>query len=179
METEKQLTEKKEPEGPLPECGFSVNWRMIDAHGQEVQITQRAAHGSDWKGLLIERSRMIEAALKFGWKPLVKVGNFAEQPPIAATPATSAPTPPASADGEIRVCAGTTIIKKVNDDGKTEIRIKCKPFEKFGVALYPEAMETMGINPDSLPFGPSPFPHKVLVKMSEENKPKRIEGYAA
>src|SRR2546427_10777217 len=112
MEAENQMTDKKEPEGPLPECGFSVNWRMIDAHGQEVQITQRAAQGSDWKELLIERSRMIEAALKFGWKPLVKVGNLAEQPPAAAPSATSAPAPPAS-DGETRVCAGTVIIKKV------------------------------------------------------------------
>lgn len=180
METEKQTTEKKELEGPLPECGFSVNWRMIDALGQEVQITQRAAHGSDWKGLLIERSKMIEAALKFGWKPLLKVGNAVEHSsaPPASVPLAPAPASAAS-DGEVRVCAGTTIIKKVNDDGKTEIRIKCKPFEKFGVALYPEAMEAMGINPDSLPFGPSPFPHKVLVKMSDENKPKRVEGYAA
>lgn len=178
MEVEK--LEKKEPEGPLPECGFSVNWRMIDAHGQEVQITQRAAHGSDWKGLLIERSKMIEAALKVGWKPLIKVGQAAEA--SSATSASATPTlaaAPAASESETRVCTGTLIIKKVNDDGKTEIRIKCKPFEKFGVALYPEAMEAMGINPDALPFGPSPFPYKVLVKLSEEGKPKRVEGYAA
>lgn len=166
-QAEKQVEKLSAPQG---ESGFSVNWRMIDNSGQEVQITQRAPSGSDWKRLLAERKEMIELALKAGWQ--VSNGQSGR-----SAQATAQPASPSSNGGEQRVIMCQQIIKKMDDDGKLMLRIKGGPYQKHGVALYPEAAEAMGLDIEALPFGPSAFKKKVLVDM-EDDKPKRVAGWA-
>lgn len=66
---------------------------------------------------------------------------------ISAQPPAGHP----SASDEMRTLDATKITVEVKD-GKPRYRVMAEPFNKFGVAIYPEALAAAGISVDTMPL---------------------------
>lgn len=54
-------------EVPPAEAGISLNWRMTDPEGCDVQFTMRGTFADDWKYVVSMRRDLVIAAKKNGW----------------------------------------------------------------------------------------------------------------
>jgi hypothetical protein len=100
----------------------------------------------------------------------------AAQPAQATTPAAqpAQATTPAS---EYTDFMAETIIMNYSDDGKPTYKIQGKPFNQFGIRVYPEVLETMGINIETLKPGPNPITGMVRA-LKGDKYPKKVVAWA-
>jgi hypothetical protein len=60
-------------------------------------------------------------------------------------------------------------------DGQAhKIRIAGGRWRKFGVPVYPEVMNAVGINADKLPLGETPFVHNCIVAIKPDGNPVKV-----
>jgi hypothetical protein len=66
-----------------------------------------------------------------------------------------------------------TAVRKEFVDKKIRIRLIGGEYSTHGVAVYPEFMEALRIDPTVLEFGDTPYSYPVLVQLDNSGNPKR------
>ena len=70
-----------------------------------------------------------------------------------------------------------TIVKAINEDGQPTFRVRGPLYPRFGIKVWPEVLPKLGLDPDSLPVGQTPFNARVLALMGDKY-PKKVVGLA-
>lgn len=101
----------------MSEAGFCLNVRMLDEHGQEVQLTFRCTRASDSKGLIGHYSNTVKDLLQAGWQAS-KPGARSASPSGAGSDAGGVPTCPVHG-GQMKPSRkpGSFFCSKKNADG--------------------------------------------------------------
>jgi hypothetical protein len=93
--------------------------------------------------------------------------------------ALCAPSPPdgpngthPTAGGQIVEFDAEEIVMTVSDAGVRQCRIKGGPFRQWGIRVWPEVLPELGIDPEKLPFGTSPFQKRVRALVGVAGKQK-------
>jgi len=60
-------------------------------------------------------------------------------------------------------------------NGKPQYKAKGGKFSKFGVPIYPEMLQQLGLEPEQLKFGENPF-GKQVIALIKNQKPQKIIG---
>jgi hypothetical protein len=95
---------------------------------------------------------------------------YAPQPTVVMA---SAPV-----DGDCIVLRSTAIVKGVDErTGRTVVKVLAGNLQNWGVAVYPEYFNKIGITLEALPFGPTPWEYDVVIQM-KNGKPYRVVGLA-
>lgn len=66
-----------------------------------------------------------------------------------------------------------THVRKENVNGKIRIRLLGGEYSTHGIACYPEFFDALGLTPDSLEYGDTPYNHDVVIQLDGHGNPKR------
>lgn len=66
-----------------------------------------------------------------------------------------------------------THVRREFVDGKDRIRLVGGEFTKYGIPVYDEFMSSLGIDPETLPYGDTPYEKRVKVQLDHKGNPKR------
>lgn len=84
---------------------------------------------------------------------------------------------PAAAAGPTVVFMADTISYGIAEDGKPVYKAKGGQYTKFGVRVWPEALQALGIDAATLKPGPNAFGKAVVALMGEKG-PQKVIGLA-
>lgn len=90
-----QATQEQKPQQPaatMAEAGFSMNVKMVDKHGQEVQLTFRCPLPSQSAKLIEHYGKTVDQLIAGGWQASKAGTRGASASPAAATTDGAAPT---------------------------------------------------------------------------------------
>lgn len=163
----------------MQEAGMSLTVKMFDKHGMSNLVTFRAEKAEGWESVMKARGEFITKALEHGWTPCIEGQRGPQVTPNAPQSATPAANG-APADGD-HVFTATTLTIEFNSKGEKTGKLKGKPFEKFGVRLWPEMASALGFNLDEYKPGDYPIAEPIQVRyaVNDEGKPSKIIGRAA
>lgn len=120
----------------------------------------------------------IDFELKEGQSPKPAIDWLAShgyQPAPGAAVTVTAPAAPPELDTAVHTFAAETMTATV-DDGKVYWKVKGGQFQKFGVSIWPEALEAAGFAPDEMnPLKPVDLTGWTAHYITKENgSPKKI-----
>ncbi len=153
------------------------------------EIAQLRRDVAAWQSMTAEALRELRSAVTELTRTLVDIargGANAGEPEDRLTPQQRAAweaaklAPPGKVRETIRA---VQIFKGVDErNGETVIRVRGGRFMQHGVPVYPEACAALGIDAETLRFGPTPFAKDMIVELEPndggEMKPRRVIGLA-
>jgi len=133
------------------------------------KVTIRTINSDGWP---------IDFELKAGESPKPAIDWLAShgyQPAPGASVTVSAPAAPSELDTAVHTFAAETMTATV-DDGKVYWKVKGGQFQKFGVSIWPEALEAAGFDPEALnPMKPVDLTGWTAHYSTKENgQPKKV-----
>jgi hypothetical protein len=140
------------------------------AAGIEAQ-NERLATLTDAIAHLIEISDASAQSSADAAEMLAKFGEAWSRPPAAGAATPAAP------QGATVVFMAETLSYGIAEDGKPVYKIKGGQFTKFGVRVWPEALQLLGIDAAQLKPGPNAFSAPVIALMGEKG-PQKVIGLA-
>jgi hypothetical protein len=168
MTEPQEQTKPVEPFSALPpnEAGVSLNWTMIDPSGGRVSVTMRGTYLQDWKFTVVQRKSFMDMALKNGWQvaegdlPVRKQNNDGERAAASGKGDARQSNKPAPAkrsngngnghsNGDTLQFEADELTVSINS-GKTYYKVMGGRFKKFGVTIWPEALQDAGIDVDEI-----------------------------
>lgn len=170
----------------MTEAGFSASFRMLDASGNEVQITMRGQAAADWNDVIKDRRAFLETAAKGGWSPVVlrqsqpQAASAAPQKTVTAAVVQQAgqPSQRPTADGSHTFHA-TKLKVEFSPQGKKVGKLCGGQFAKYGVTVWPEiALEQLGFDLEATEAGEYNFDMEVAYVLNPEGKPQKVIGRA-
>jgi hypothetical protein len=156
----------------MEEAGISINFKLYDENGGDYLVTMRGETADKWPEVLQERKKLVDWAAGKGLS--VAAGRQSE----ARSTGNGAPKTNGggnnTANSQFKEFDATQIIKTFDDDGNLRIKLKGKPFEKFGVPVYEEDFGILGMDVHELHTGPSPFAHRVRAILKDDGNPRKV-----
>lgn len=157
------------------EAGFSITFKMQDAHNNEAQITMRGATADDWRHVLGQRKAMVEETTKYGWK-LVET-----KPATSAATATTAAQPAAKSSngtngGDGNTFHATKLKVAFTEDGKKKGKLFGGKYTQFGVTLWPEVATALGYDLETMQPGEYPVDMVVSFSLNDKGQPQKVTG---
>jgi hypothetical protein len=154
----------------MEEAGISINFKLYDEQGGDYLITMRGETADKWPEVLQERKKLVDWAAGKGLS--VAQGRQAN------AGANGSAAPKSNGGGNkadnFKEFDAAQIIKTFDDDGNLRIKLKGKPFEKFGVPVYEEDFGILGVDVHELHTGPSPFNHRVRAILKDDGNPRKV-----
>lgn len=77
-------------------------------------------------------------------------------------------------NGQYKEFDAHTLIKTYDDNGELRVKVKGRPFEKFGVPVYEEEFDILPVDLDDLQPGAHPFSHRVKAILKDDGNPRKI-----
>ncbi len=120
---------------------------------------------------LVEGSRLTGNAL----------ARFAEEViERSAAPAASQTTDqtPAASEESFKDFTAETMVCTIEENGEKYFKIRGFPYLQYGVRIWPEVLEAMGIHPENIKPGKTDFKTTVRAVLNGKDQPKKIIGLA-
>lgn len=162
---EPELTDVKDLPGlpMLPEAPAAVNFKVITARGfimqwtlrdeDEDNLAQRASHFCSW---LTDNGAI---PCDFYGKPMQPASHAAPAAPASSsalpetlsspTPLSQPANPPPAEEQAFHSFEAEELVASMHE-GKTYWKVKGGHFKLYGVTIWPEVLESAGINPEEL-----------------------------